>query len=74
MIVIAQTEIYSLFTSNGNNVDEKEFVNIKQTELKLLTVILDHPPYGVSLQQLWKLISRPVKITMAPNLHKYTRI
>ena len=74
MIVIAQTEIYSLFTSNGNNVDEKEIVNIKLTELKLLTVRLDHPPYGVSLQQLWKLISRPVKITMAPNLHKYTRI
>ena len=74
MIVIAQTEICSLFTSNGKNVDEKEFVNIKQTELKLLRVTLDHPPYGVSLQQLWKLISRPVKITMAPNLHKYTHI
>ena len=44
--------VHCSLPNNGKNVDEKEIVNIKQTELKLLRVTLDHPPYGVSLQQL----------------------
>ena len=35
--------VHCSLPNNGKNVDEKEIVNIKQTELKLLRVTLDHP-------------------------------